>query len=240
MVSWSVDLHFCIFLQDMEEGLLTRSWVTGNSDDLTHPTCKYMFKDCATFVGKRKRGRYMARERGGESLFSGELRSRRPLRRLSAADHSREVPTYCLCTITGLASVSSVKMAARKASKSQWNRCRDIRGKCERTVCRARWWTSSLRAWTKQPTWLSVLSAIRYLVKDLSHVYKLAKVHTYLLTLRDIENLFFAAYPKRAGSLWRRLLLLLSSLFQVRQKFFFSNKKMLEKSLRSANCNNHE
>ena len=78
------------------------------------------------------------RERGGESLFSGELRSRRPLRRLSAADHSREVPTYCLCTITRLACVLFVKMAAEKASKSQWNRCRDIRGKCERAVCRAR------------------------------------------------------------------------------------------------------
>ena len=217
MVSWYVDLHFCIFLQDEEKGLLTiltRSWVTGNLDDLTHPICKYMFKDCATFVGNR----------------------------VAAASLPPTIPEKSrpIVYITGLAWVSFLNMASRKASKSQWNRCRDIRGKCERAVCRARWWTSSLRAWTKQPTWLSVLSAIRYLVKDLSHVYKLAKVHTYLLTLRDIENLFFAAYPKRAGSLWRRLLLLLSSLFQVRQKFFFSNEKMLEKSLRSANCNNHE
>ena len=40
--------------------------------------------------------------------------------------------------ITGLAWVSFLNMASRKASKSQWNRCRDIRGKCERAVCRAR------------------------------------------------------------------------------------------------------
>ena len=39
---------------------------------------------------------------------------------------------------------------------------------------------------------------------------------------------FFAANPKRAGALWRRLLLLLSSLFQVRQKFFFQTRKCLK------------
>ena len=57
----------------------------------------------------------------------------------------------------------------------------------------------------------------------------------------DIEKYWksvFAADPKRAGALWRRLLLLLSGLFQVRAKFF-SNEKILGKSLRSANCNNH-
>ena len=38
----------------------------------------------------------------------------------------------------------------------------------------------------------------------------------------------FAANSKRAGALWRRLLLLLSSLFQVRQKFFFQTRKCLK------------
>ena len=58
----------------------------------------------------------------------------------------------------------------------------------------------------------------------------------------DIEKYWksvFAADPKRAGALWRRLLLLLSCLFQVRELFSSSNEKMLSKSLRGANCNNH-
>ena len=40
---------------------------------------------------------------------------------------------------------------------------------------------------------------------------------------------FFAADAKRAGALWRRLLLLLSGLFQVRDFFSSSNEKMLGK-----------
>ena len=75
-------------------------------------------------------------------------------------------------------------------------------------------------------------------MKDMSQVSKMAKVHIYLLTLRNIENLFFAGDPKRAGALRRRLLLLLSGIFQVRELFSSSNEKMLGKSLRGANCNN--
>ena len=76
-------------------------------------------------------------------------------------------------------------------------------------------------------------------MKDMSHLSKLANVHTYLLTLRNIENLFFCSRSQKGGCTMAASPATLVGPFSGERKAFFLNENMLGKSLRSANCNNH-